>query len=558
MSADGQRNGMTSKYRPVVLVILDGWGVAAPGPGNAISLARTPVFDRLEARCPHGTLEASGAAVGLPAGQMGNSEVGHLNIGAGRVVYQDLTRISKAIADGSFFTNTVLRQACAKVVGRQSTMHLLGLVSDGGVHSDLGHLKACLDMAKREHVHSVVVHAFLDGRDTLPRSARAFLADVQQHMDEIGLGRYGTVSGRYYAMDRDNRWDRIEKAYRALVSGDGLVAASADEAVTDAYARGENDEFVLPTIIVPPADAARADAARADAVGTNAAGAEAAEAATSAADGQAHGADPGGRVKDGDVCLFFNFRPDRVRQLTRAFFEPSCEDFARGRKLDIDIVTMTEYKKESPLPVAFASERPSHVLAEVLAENGLKQLHIAETEKYAHVTFFFNGGVEREYPGETRILVPSPRDVPTYEYKPEMSAFGVTEELVERLRQKTFDFVVVNFANADMVGHTGVISAAITAIETVDTCIGRIVDLVESLGGACLITADHGNSDHMLEPGGGVNTAHSTNVVPFIATVTGASVRSGGRLADIAPTVLGLLGLPLPSEMTGRDLLLPA
>ncbi|MGO8684931.1 MAG: 2,3-bisphosphoglycerate-independent phosphoglycerate mutase [Thermoleophilia bacterium] len=522
-------------YRPVVLVILDGWGVAPAGPGNAISLAPTPTFDRLEAECVHGTLVASGTGVGLPVGQMGNSEVGHLNIGAGRVVYQDLTRISAAIADGSFFRNPVLVQACAKAAGRQSTLHLLGLVSDGGVHSDLEHLKACLDLAQREHVGKVVVHAFLDGRDTLPRSARGFLAEIQQYMDEIGLGRFGTVCGRYYAMDRDNRWDRVEKAYRALVGGDGLVAASADEAVVAAYGRGENDEFVLPTIIAAAAGGAAAGQVSGDDV---------------------HGADPDGRVKGGDVCLFFNFRPDRARQLTRAFYEADFAGFARGRKLDIDFVTMTEYKREFPLPVAFPPEHPTRVLAEVLAEHGLHQLHIAETEKYAHVTFFFNGGVEREYPGETRILVPSPREVPTYDHKPEMSAFAITDRLLEQLRRASFDFVIVNFANADMVGHTGVIPAAIAAVTVVDTCLGRIVDLVNDLGGVCLVTADHGNAEQMLEPDGGVNTAHSTNPVPFIATtVTGVSVRSGGCLADIAPTILHLLGLSQPAEMSGSDLL---
>jgi 2,3-bisphosphoglycerate-independent phosphoglycerate mutase len=531
--------------------------VAPAGPGNAISLAPTPTFDRLEAECAHGTLVASGTGVGLPVGQMGNSEVGHLNIGAGRVVYQDLTRISAAIADGSFFRNPVLVQACAKAAGRQSTLHLLGLVSNGGVHSDLEHLKACLDLAQREHVGKVVVHAFLDGRDTLPRSARGFLAEIQQYMDEIGLGRFGTVCGRYYAMDRDNRWDRIERAYRALVDGDGLVAASADEAVAAAYERGENDEFVVPTIIATSTAPATPATPATSAASATSAAPVVGDAAGHTSGDDVRGADPDGRVKDGDVCLFFNFRPDRARQLTRAFYEANFAGFARGRKLDIDFVTMTEYKREFALPVAFPPEHPTHVLAEVLAEHGLRQLHIAETEKYAHVTFFFNGGVEREYPGETRILVPSPRDVPTYDHKPEMSAFAITDRLLEQLRAAHYDFAVVNFANADMVGHTGIIPAAIAAVTVVDTCLGRIVDLVDELGGVCLITADHGNAEQMLEPDGGVNTAHSTNPVPFMATtVTGVNVRSGGCLADIAPTILHLLGLSQPAEMSGSNLLM--
>ncbi len=504
-------------YRPVVLVVLDGWGVAPPGPDNAVSLAATPVFDRLMDEYPHGVLDASGPAVGLPPGQMGNSEVGHLNIGAGRIVHQDLTRISVAIEDGSFYANRVLRQACAKAVGRGSRLHLMGLVSGGGVHSDMGHLEACLELARRETVHDVVVHAFLDGRDTPPRSAKGYLATIQEAMDRLGVGRYGVISGRYYAMDRDTRWDRVELAYDALAYAEGFFAADAQAAVEAAYVRGENDEFVRPTIVAPEHDS---------------------------------------RVRDGDVCLFFNFRPDRARELTRAFTERDFAEFDRGpHPPAVDFVTMTRYKKEFPLPAAFPPEHPEHVLGEVLAENGLRQLHIAETEKYAHVTFFFNGGVEREAEGETRILVPSPREVPTYDHKPEMSAPGVTDALVEQLAADAFDFVVVNYANADMVGHTGIIPAAVRAVETVDACLGRVVEAVDRLGGACLITADHGNSDHMLEPDGSPNTAHSTNPVPFVATVPGARVREGGRLCDLAPTVLALLGVEQPPEMTGRDLL---
>ncbi len=501
----------------LTLIILDGFGLPQKKEFSAIEAAGTPNLDRVFSTCPTTRLFCSGLSVGLPEGQMGNSEVGHLNIGAGRVVYQDLTRISAAIEDGSFFRNRVLRQACDKAAGRGSTLHLLGLVSGGGVHSDLGHLAACLDLAARGRVQDVVVHAFLDGRDTPPQSAKGYLAEVRGHMDRLGLGRYGVISGRYYAMDRDTRWDRVKLAYDALVHGEGFFAADEQAAVDAAYRRGETDEFVRPTVVAPERDA---------------------------------------RVRDGDVCLFFNFRPDRVRELTRAFFDRDFDCFARGDGPPAaDVVTMTQYKKEFPLPVAFPPEHPRHVLADVLAEHGLRQLHIAETEKYAHVTFFFNGGVEKAVEGEERVLVPSPRDVPTYDHRPEMSAYGVTDELLARLERQEFAFVVVNYANADMVGHTGVIDAAVAAVEAVDACLGRVVEAVTRLGGACLITADHGNSDVMLEPDGSPNTAHSTNLVPFVATVPGVPVRDGGRLCDLAPTALALLGLPQPAEMTGVSLL---
>jgi len=511
-------NGRT--YRPVLLAVLDGWGQAPPGSGNAVELADTPTFDGLLARWPHGALAASGGAVGLPDGQMGNSEVGHLNIGAGRIVYQDLTRITKAIADGEFYRNPVLLRALATARERGVTFHLLGLVSDGGVHSDMGHLKACLEMARREGVRDVVVHAFLDGRDTPPDSSPGYLAEIEAYMRTLGVGVYGTVCGRYYAMDRDDRWERVKRAYDAIVHGDGHDASNAASAVSAAAGRGETDEFVAPTVI---------------------------------------GARDEHRVRDGDVCLFFNFRPDRARELTRAISDDSFAEFDRGeRPPHVDFLTMTRYKKEFPLPVAFEPEPVAHVLAQVLAERGLRQLHIAETEKYAHVTFFFNGGVERAVAGERRVLVPSPRDVPTYDRKPQMSAPGVTDALLGELGKGDLDFVVVNYANADMVGHSGVLAAAIEAVEAVDACLGRLVPRVLELGGACLITADHGNADHMVEPDGGPNTAHSTNPVPFVATVDGVAVRPGGVLADIAPTILALLGVPAPPEMTGRGLLVTA
>ncbi len=507
-------------HRPVVLVVLDGWGVAPPGPGNAVSLAHTPVYDDLVARWPYGTLDACGPSVGLPPGQMGNSEVGHINIGAGRVVAQDIVRISDAIADGSFFANRVLTQLCAKVAGRGSTLHLMGLVSDGGVHSDLGHLVACLELASRRGVTDVAVHAFLDGRDTLPRSARKYLAALQAAMDRFGVGRFGVVCGRHYAMDRDTRWERVKLAYDAMVYGDGFFAVDAAAAVDAADRRGETDEFVRPTVIAPERDS---------------------------------------RVRDGDGCLFFNFRADRARELTRAFVEPGFAAFDRGpHPPAVDFVTMTEYDRALSLPVAFPPEQPPHVLAEVLSRHGLRQLHIAETEKYAHVTYFFNGGAESEVAGERRILVPSRRDAPTYDLVPEMSARAVADELIEALAADTYAFVVVNFANADMVGHSGVLSAAVAAVETVDECLGRVIEAtMEGAGGICLVTADHGNADCMLESDLNPCTAHSTNPVPFIATVPGVRVRPGGRLCDIAPTALALLGIPKPPEMTGVSLLDP-
>ena len=495
------------------LVVLDGWGLAEPGPGNAVERARTPVFDELWSRYSHSTLTAWGRAVGLPDGQMGNSEVGHLNLGAGAIVRQDLTRIDDAVEDGSFFDNAVLREACrgARERGR---LHLLDLVSGGGVHSSMRHLRACLELAQREDVPDVIVHAFTDGRDTNPDSGAAFLAEVEQWMKSTG-GRVATVSGRYYAMDRDRRWERTKLAYDAIVHARAETprAENAEAAVLAAYGRGETDEFITPTLV----------------------GEE-------------------GTVRDGDVVLFFNFRPDRARQLCRALGEPRFGEFDRGEAPEPKLATLTEYHEEWRYPVAFPPERPSTTLAEVLERRGIEQLHVAETEKYAHVTYFFNGGEEEPYRGEERCLVDSPRDVPTYDRKPEMSARAAADAFVERWRARRYGFGIINFANPDMVGHTGVVPAAVKAVEAVDECLGLVVEVVHESGGACLVTADHGNADEMLEPDGSPNTAHSLNPVPIVVTADVAALRDGGILADVAPTVLALLGEPLPPEMTGEPL----
>jgi len=479
----------------VALVVLDGWGLAEPGPGNAVELADTPVFDKLWAEHPHTTLTAWGPAVGLPEGQMGNSEVGHLNLGAGTIVKQDLLRIGEAIEDGSFFENEALREAC-----RAERVHLLGLVSAGGVHASMDHLKALIELAGREQAPDVVIHAFTDGRDTFPDSGAGYVAEVESW----GGARIATVTGRYYAMDRDKRWDRIKLAYDALVHGVAeFSAASGEEAVRAAYERGETDEFIKPTLV----------------------GEE-------------------GRIRDGDSVIFFNFRPDRARQLTSALADGP----------DIRLTTLAQYQEDWDYPVAFPQVRPAVTLASVLADRGVQQLHVAETEKYAHVTYFFNGGEEDPYPGEERRLVDSPRDVPTYDKKPEMSANAAADAFVAGWREQEPGFGIINFANSDMVGHTGVIEAAVKAIEVVDECLGRVVETVHESGGACVITADHGNADHMLEPDGSPNTAHSMNPVPLIVTAGVGELREGGILADVAPTVLALLGQEQPAEMTGKPL----
>jgi 2,3-bisphosphoglycerate-independent phosphoglycerate mutase len=504
---------MTHPVPSVALVILDGWGLGEPGPGNAVSLAETPVFDRLWDGFPHTQLSAQGRDVGLPKGQMGNSEVGHLNLGAGAVVKQDLTRIDDAIADGSFFENEALLAACERARrSPRGRLHLLGLVSDGGVHSGWEHIEATIELASQEGVPDVVLHAFTDGRDTLPHGGRGYLHELERWLRQAG--RIATVSGRYYAMDRDTRWERTKLAYDAIVHAEGLRAASAEEAVAAAYERGETDEFVKPTVI-----------------------------------GDYDG------VAAGDVGFFVNFRPDRARQMTRALAEPSFEEFSRSGGPLLDLATMTEYRKGWAYPVAFPEARPQATIGETISGAGGRQLHVAETEKYAHVTYFFNGGREEELEGEERHLVDSPRDVPTYDHKPEMSAAAAADTFARRWEEGDYRFGIVNFANPDMVGHTGVIPAAVAAVEEVDRRLGEVVDAVTARGGACIVTADHGNCDHMLEPDGSPNTAHSLNPVPLIVTAEGLALREGGILADVAPTALELLGIPQPGPMTGRSLI---
>jgi 2,3-bisphosphoglycerate-independent phosphoglycerate mutase len=506
----------------VVLVVLDGWGLAPPGPGNAVSLASTPVFDALWAEYPHTQLDASGEAVGLPPGQMGNSEVGHLNLGAGAVVKQDLARIDEAIGDGSFFQNNALRAACATAREGTGRLHLIGLVSGGGVHSSLDHLRACIELAARERVPELVLHALTDGRDTLPTSSPGYLAEAESWLEQArGDGmdaRIGTVMGRYWGMDRDHRWDRTKRAYDAIVHGEGLEAADAQAAVRQAYGRDETDEFVQPTVIGEPRT-----------------------------------------VRTGDSVLTFNFRPDRMREIVAALGEPGFSEFDRGDAPRVALTTMTVYQEHWSYPVAFPPARPTTTIAEVLGDRGERQLHVAETEKYAHVTYFFNGGEEDEYPGEERRLVPSPRDVPTYDHKPEMSAPEAARAFAGAWRDaagagRPFRFGVMNFANADMVGHTGSIPAATRAIETVDGCLSEVVEAVAATGGALIVTADHGNADDMLEPDGSPNTAHSTNPVPVVVTVKGLDLHERGVLADIAPTALWLLGIPIPEPMRGHGL----
>jgi 2,3-bisphosphoglycerate-independent phosphoglycerate mutase len=488
----------SGRFPLVALVILDGWGCAPPGPGNAVELADTPVFDRLWSSYPHSMLKASGEAVGLPPGQMGNSEVGHLTIGSGRVPVQDLVRINRAIESGELYSNPALRAAFERARARGASVHLLGLVSYGGVHSHVDHLRALLELAEQEGIADRTwIHVFTDGRDVSPTSAVSDLAELPRE-------RIATVIGRYYAMDRDQRWDRTERALAALLAGDeGVTGSDPVTEVQRSYDEGVTDEFIEPIVL----------------------------------EGRP-------RIAKKDALILFNFRPDRMRQLTQKLL-------AAG----FDVTTMSRYREDFDCPVAFPEQELSGVTAEVLAEHGVRQLHVAETEKYAHVTYFFNGGEEKEHPGEVRILVPSPRDVPSYDLKPEMSAREVADRFVERIESGEFGYAVLNFANPDMVGHTGVIPAAVKAVETVDACLGRVLAAVDAKGGVSLVTADHGNAEHMLEPDGKPHTAHTANPVPFVLTDTKVDIRAGGELSDLAPTALELLGLRPSLQMTGKNLI---
>ncbi len=500
--------------KPLILMILDGFGIG-PQKGNAIRAASKPNLDRLFAENPVTQIGASGLDVGLPDGQMGNSEVGHTNIGAGRIVYQELTRITKSIQDGDFFRNPALLGAVDAAVESGHALHLMGLLSDGGVHSHNTHLYALLKLAKQRGCKRVYLHAFLDGRDVPPASGKDFIADCQRQMRKIGVGSIATVMGRYYAMDRDRRWDRVKKAYDAMVLGSGVQNGDPAAAVEESYRDGVTDEFVLPVVC-----------------------------------------NPEGCVGPGDSVIFFNFRPDRARQITRAFVDPEFDGFGRTRGFfPLHFVCMAQYDATLPnVEIAFRPQQLKNTLAEIISKHGLTQLRVAETEKYAHVTFFFNGGVETVYPGEDRVLIDSPKVV-TYDLKPEMSAYEVTDALLERIRSGKYDVIILNYANCDMVGHTGIFEAAKTAVEAVDACVGRVVGAIREQGGVALITADHGNAEQMKAPDGSPFTAHTTNPVPFCVVGHSCTLRSGGRLADIAPTILKLLGLPQPPEMTGKSLI---
>jgi 2,3-bisphosphoglycerate-independent phosphoglycerate mutase len=504
-----------TKNLPALLVVMDGFGVAAASAGNAIVSAETPNLDAIFARWPVTTLLASGLAVGLPEGQMGNSEVGHLNIGAGSVVYQELTRINLAVSDRSLFANPVLVEAIDDAVREGRGVHFMGLLSDGGVHSSREHLYALLEMARERGAELVYVHAFLDGRDVAPKSGLGFVEEAERFMDDLGTGRIATVMGRYYAMDRDNRWDRVERAWQSMVLGEGVQADSAASAVRASYDADVTDEFVAPAVL-----------------GSS-------------------------RITDGDAVIFFNFRPDRAREITRAFTDPTFEGFDRPVFPSVRFVCLTQYDPTIPAPVAFPKEFPEHVLADVLSEQGLTQLHIAETEKYAHVTFFFNGGAEEPKVGETRVLVPSPK-VSTYDQVPGMSAPEVTRRLVAAIRSGVADVYIVNFANCDMVGHTGQFPAALEAVEAVDTAVGAVVSAVRERGGVAIITADHGNAEAMVDADGSTPfTAHTLDPVPLVVVAEGVSgLAAGGKLADVAPTLLDLIDVSAPAEWTGRSLLL--
>ncbi|MDY3861175.1 MAG: 2,3-bisphosphoglycerate-independent phosphoglycerate mutase [Ruminococcus sp.] len=500
--------------KPLILMILDGFGIA-PENGNAIKAAKKPNIDRLFSSNPITQIGASGMDVGLPDGQMGNSEVGHTNIGAGRVVYQELTRITKSIDDGDFFENEALCKAMDNAKEKDSALHIMGLLSDGGVHSHNKHLYGILEMAKKKGISKVYVHAFLDGRDVPPSSGKDFVVDCCEKIKEIGVGKIATVMGRYYAMDRDNRWERVEKAYAAMVYGEGVQADDPAEAVEASYKDGVTDEFVVPAVIKG-----------------------------------------GAKIQADDSVVFFNFRPDRAREITRTFVDPDFDGFDRKNGFfPLSYVCMTQYDATMPnVMVAFKPESLRNTLGEYISDKNMTQLRIAETEKYAHVTFFFNGGVEKQYPGEDRILVKSPA-VATYDLQPEMSAYEVTDKLVPAIESGKYDVIILNFANCDMVGHTGVFDAAVKAVEAVDTCVGKVTDAIAKMGGVALITADHGNADRMVDDDGEPFTAHTTNPVPFCVVGYPCKLRKGGKLADIAPTMLEILNLEQPAEMTGESLI---
>jgi 2,3-bisphosphoglycerate-independent phosphoglycerate mutase len=514
---------MTTTYTPTLLLILDGWGLGEANAGNAIYAANTPHMDQILGTAPKATLTCCGKAVGLPQGQMGNSEVGHLNIGAGRIVYQDIVRIDAAIADGSFFSNATLIGLMHEVKSKGSVLHFLGLVSDGGVHSQQNHLYALIRMARDQGLDNIVVHAFLDGRDTPPSSGVTYVRNLQRMLQETGVGRIGSISGRYYAMDRDKRWERTSLAYDALVRGRGRKSRDPVQAVEEAYARGETDEFVLPTVILDSDQ------------------------------------EPKGTIQDQDGIFFFNFRADRIRQLVRAFTEPAFDQFDVSPRPDlINASSMTMYDAQFTLPVAFAPQELQNILGEVCADHEVAQLRLAETEKYAHVTYFFNGGMENPFSGEDRILIPSSKEVATYDQKPEMSVYEVAETLIREWQKKKYCLIICNFANLDMVGHTGNFQATVQACEAVDECLGRVMECVLGSGGRMLVTADHGNAEVMLDEQGGVQTAHSLNPVPFVwleNKYQASGLRDEGILGDIAPTILDLWGMDKPEEMTGQSLI---
>jgi 2,3-bisphosphoglycerate-independent phosphoglycerate mutase len=509
---------MTRKHRPLALIIMDGWGYSEDPDNNAILAANTPVWDQLWERYPHTLINASGQGVGLPGDQMGNSEVGHLNLGAGRVVYQEFTRISKAIDDGAFFNNPVLTAAVDKAAAQNKAVHIFGLLSDGGVHSHEEHIHAMVKLAVDRGASEVYVHAFLDGRDTAPQSAQPAIDKLEAVFADLGKGRLASMVGRFYAMDRDKRWNRVEAAYRLIAEGEGeFQAATATEGLAEAYAREETDEFVKPTTI-------------GDTV----------------------------RIEDGDSVVFMNFRADRARELTECFIQADFDGFVRPRSIALsDYVTLTEYKKDYSSPIAFPNEKMKNILGAYLSSLGLKQLRIAETEKYAHVTFFFNGGVENPFEGEDRILVPSPK-VDTYDQQPEMNAPEVADKLSEAIKSEKYDVIICNFANADMVGHTGKFDAAVKAIEALDSCLGQVWQALESVGGEMIVTADHGNAERMVNhQTGQPHTAHTNNVVPLLFAGRDAICHEHGTLSDIAPTMLSLMGLPIPAEMSKHLLIEP-